>query len=58
MIAENLNYVNERIHKSCQKAGRSEKEVTLIAVSKTKPIPELYEAYQKGCREFVENKVK
>lgn len=57
MIAENLNYVNERIHKSCQKAGRSEKEVTLIAVSKTKPIPELYEAYQKGCREFGENKV-
>ena len=46
MIAENLKYVNERIQKSCLKAGRNEKEVTLIAVSKTKPVPDLMEAYQ------------
>ena len=57
MIAENLKYVNERIQKSCLKAGRDEKEVTLIAVSKTKPVPDLMEAYQEGCREFGENKV-
>ena len=44
MIAENLKYVNERIQKSCLKAGRDEKEVTLIAVSKTKPVPDLMEA--------------
>ena len=57
MIAENLKYVNERIQKSCLKAGRDEKEVTLIAVSKTKPVSDLMEAYQEGCREFGENKV-
>lgn len=57
MIAENLKYVNERIQKSCLKAGRDEKEVTLIAVSKTKPVQDLMEAYQEGCREFGENKV-
>ena len=57
MIAENLKYVNERIQKSCLKAGRDEKEVTLIAVSKTKPVPDLMEAYREGCREFGENKV-
>lgn len=57
MIAENLKYVKERIQKSCLKAGRDEKEVTLIAVSKTKPVPDLMEAYQEGCREFGENKV-
>lgn len=57
MIAENLKYVNERIQKSCLKAGRDEKEVTLIAVSKTKPVLDLMEAYQEGCREFGENKV-
>lgn len=57
MIAENLKYVNERIQKSCLKAGRDEKEVTLIAVSKTKPVPDLMEAYQEGYREFGENKV-
>lgn len=57
MIAENLKYVNERIQKSCLKAWRDEKEVTLIAVSKTKPVSDLMEAYQEGCREFGENKV-
>ena len=57
MIAENLKYVNERIQKSCLKAGRDEKEVTLIAVSKTKTVSDLMEAYQEGCREFGENKV-
>ena len=57
MIAENLKYVNERIQKSCLKAGRDEKVVTLIAVSKTKPGSDLMEAYQEGCREFGENKV-
>jgi PLP dependent protein len=29
----------------------------LIAVSKTKPLPDLIEAYEAGCRDFGENKV-
>lgn len=57
MIKENLEYVQKNIENTCQKAGRSTDEVTLIAVSKTKPLPMLEEAYQNGRRHFGENKV-
>ena len=38
MIKENLNRVQENIRNACARAGRKEDEVTLIAVSKTKPV--------------------
>ena len=57
MIKENLVQVSENIKKICEKVGRKPEEVRLIAVSKTKPIEMLLEAYEYGCREFGENKV-
>lgn len=57
MLKENLMQVEEKINAACQRAGRSRSEVTLIAVSKTKPIPMLSEIYAEGIRNFGENKV-
>ena len=57
MIKENLNRVQENIRNACARAGRKEEEVTLIAVSKTKPVSMLEEAYALGVRDFGENKV-
>lgn len=57
MLAENLAQVQAQMRKACQTAGRKESEVTLIAVSKTKPVSMLEEVYQAGIREFGENKV-
>ena len=57
MIAENLRQVEENIKEACKRAGRDPSEVTLIAVSKTKPVSMLMEAYQEGVRTFGENKV-
>ena len=57
MIAENLQTVEKKIRQACEKAGRDHSEVTLVAVSKTKPIPDLEEAYKEGIRIFGENKV-
>lgn len=57
MIRENLQDVNNRIKSAAEQAKRSLDEITLIAVSKTKPVPMLEEAYQLGCRDFGENKV-
>ena len=57
MIKENYLEVNEKVRKACEKAGRSEDAVTLIAVSKTKPLEDLREAYEAGARDFGENKV-
>lgn len=57
MIQENLYDVEKRICEACNRSGRNREEVTLIAVSKTKPIDMLKEAYDTGVREFGENKV-
>ncbi len=57
MISENLKQVRENIVRACEKAGRDPAEVTLIAVSKTKPVSMLKEAYDEGVRCFGENKV-
>lgn len=57
MISENLKQVQENIGQACDRAGRPRQDVTLIAVSKTKPIPDLQEAYDAGARDFGENKV-
>ena len=56
-IRDHLEEVRENIRKACEKAGRSPQEVTLIAVSKTKPLFMLEEAYEAGARDFGENKV-
>ena len=57
MVAENLEQVRKNIELACRKAGRDPKEVTLISVSKTKPVSMLQEAYDAGSRDFGENKV-
>lgn len=57
MIKENLAYVENEIQEACRRAGRAREEVTLIAVSKTKPVSDLKEAYNLGIRVFGENKV-
>ena len=57
MLKENLEEVEEKISKACEHAGRAREEVTLIAVSKTKPIEMLQEIYDEGIRDFGENKV-
>lgn len=57
MIQENMIRVEKNIEAACKRSGRSIQEVTLIAVSKTKPVSMLEEAYSCGCRHFGENKV-
>lgn len=57
MIRENIEAVERNIKDSCERAGRPAEDVTLIAVSKTKPLELLREAYEAGARDFGENKV-
>ena len=56
-IKENLKIVKDNIKAACDKAGRAYDEVTLIAVSKTKPNEMVMEAYEAGIRDFGENHV-
>lgn len=57
MLSENLKNVEKEIEDACRRSGRDPREVTLVAVSKTKPVEMLQEAYDAGVREFGENKV-
>ena len=57
MLKENLESVEKRIEQTCRRVGRKRDEVTLVAVSKTKPVSMLQEAYDLGVRVFGENKV-
>ena len=56
-LGENYRRVKENIRKACETAGRNEQDVTLLAVSKTKPVDMLLDVYQAGARDFGENKV-
>ncbi|MFI3207699.1 MAG: YggS family pyridoxal phosphate-dependent enzyme [Eubacteriales bacterium] len=53
----NLQEVEEKIISACKRSGRKREEVTLIAVSKTKPIEMLQSIYNCNIRHFGENKV-
>ena len=57
MLKENLADVEAKIVKACENSGRQRDDVTLIAVSKTKPVETLKDAYDLGVRVFGENKV-
>lgn len=56
MVKENLSIVEQNIQKACARSGRDRSEVQLIAVSKTKPVEMLKEAYDCQIRDFGENK--
>lgn len=57
MVVENLAEVEKHVQEACARAGRSRDEVTLIAVSKTKPVSMIEELLPGGTRDFGENKV-
>lgn len=56
-IKDNLTKVRKRVDAAAIKSGRNPEEIILIAVSKTKPIEDLKDAYEAGARYFGENKV-
>lgn len=57
MMKENIQEVQANIAEACKRSGRDISEVTLIAVSKTKPLSDIEEAIACGMTEFGENKV-
>ena len=56
-LAENLARIQEQIAAACRRAGRAERELALMAVSKTHPAEAVLEAYAAGLRLFGENRV-
>lgn len=56
-VCENYRAIEEKVEKACLRAGRKRDDVTLIAVSKTKPVSMIHELLPLGVRDFGENKV-
>lgn len=57
MIKDNVAEVESRIQAACDRSGRKRDEVTLIAVSKTKPVSDIYRVMETGIKDYGENKV-
>ena len=53
MLKENLENVEQKIQAACERSGRDRSEVTLIAVSKTKPAEMVQEAYDFSHIQFM-----
>lgn len=47
MLIERYNEVKEHVKEACERAGRDPREVTVIAVSKTKPLEMVEELRKK-----------
>lgn len=56
MIKDNYLKIKEQIMSICQENNIEPDKVTLIAVSKTKPVSDVQQVYDAGCRDFGENK--
>jgi PLP dependent protein len=56
-IAANLAAVTARIESAARRAGRDPSAVTLVAITKTKPLEDVLAAWAAGVRHFGENRV-
>lgn len=54
-ISDNLAQVRDHIARRAQQLGRNPSEITLLAVSKTKPAEDIVTAFRAGQRDFGEN---
>ncbi len=55
MLKANLDHVRKLVDEACERSGRDASEVTIVAVSKTKPEEAIMELYEAGHRDFGEN---
>ena len=56
-IAENLEKIKQNISFACQRSGRKESDVKILAVTKTRTPEEINEAVRLGLTELGENRV-
>ena len=55
-FAERLNQIYHEVAKAAHGVGRAPEDITLIGVSKRKPVEEMQQAYDAGLRDFGENR--
>jgi len=56
MVADRLRAVRYRVAGAAERSGRDPDDITLVAVSKGRPIADIIAAYEAGQRDFGENR--
>lgn len=57
LLKDNYNYVKQQVYETAINCGRNPDDITLIAVSKTKPLSDIEQLIEIGVSEYGENKV-
>ena len=57
LVKENYKYIKQQVEETARNCGRDPEEITLISVSKTKPLENIEELITIGVEDFGENKV-
>ena len=57
MVVDNYKKIRQEIDKTARQCGRDPSEITLIAVSKTKPLSDIEQLIDIGVEDYGENKV-
>lgn len=57
MVKDNYKYIKGQVEECAKACGRNPEDITLIAVSKTKPLSNIEELIEIGVEDFGENKV-
>ena len=57
LVKENYKYIKQQVDETARNCGRDPEDITLIAVSKTKPLENIEELIAIGVKDFGENKV-
>jgi len=57
MVKDNYNNIKAKVMETAKSCGRNPEDITLIAVSKTKPLSDIEELIEIGVSDFGENKV-
>ena len=57
MVVDNYKDIKNQVMQTAIRAGRNPEDITLIAVSKTKPLSDIEELIEIGVEDFGENKV-
>ena len=56
-IKENIDCVREKVDAAAQRSGRSLKDITIVAVTKSATVEQIFEAQQAGITIFAENRI-
>ena len=57
MLTDNFNAINNRILQACNRCGRNQKDITIVAVTKKVALEQIFQVISFGVSNIAENKI-